>query len=127
MTVAEFRLKFPEFSDGFVYPEDSVAFWLGLAEILLPAARWKALRPAGLALYTAHNLTLDRQSSMSGRGGAAPGVSTGVVASKSVGAMSISYDATAGMDALAGSWNLTAYGRRVWTLIRIVGMGGVQL
>lgn len=127
MTIAEFRAKFPEFASDTTYPDESVQFYLDLADTLLSITAWRGLREFGIALYTAHNLALDRQSFLSSQAGGAPGVNLGILSSKAVGAVSASYDNTAGMDELAASWNLTSYGKRIWNLIRIVGMGGTQL
>lgn len=127
MTIEEFRTKFPEFASDTIYPDASVQFYLDLADTLLSITAWRSLRPFGIALFVAHNLALDRQSTLSAIGGGAPGINVGVISSKAVGAVSVSYDVAAGMDPLAKSWNLTSYGRRIWNLIRIVGMGGTQL
>lgn len=127
MTVTEFRTCFPEFSDEAIYPDDSVQFWLDMADRFLVATRWGDALPLGLALFTAHNMALDRQTYLSGQRGAAPGISGGVMASKSLGGASVSYESVQALFADAGAWALTQYGRRFWTLIRLMGMGGMQI
>ena len=52
----------------------------------------------------------------------------GIVASKSVGPASISYDNSAiSAQVDAGHWALTSYGLMYWELMRMVGTGGWQL
>lgn len=74
-------------------------------------------------LFIAHNLVLERRAQDEAAAGAAPGVTTGPVASKSADKLSVSYDVAAGIDAKDGQWNLTIYGTRFIRLVKIRGMG----
>lgn len=123
MTPAEFRQQIPQFADAVKYPDAQVQFYLAMAELSLPASRWGELYGFGLALFTAHNLALDQMSN-----GAIPGrAQVGLVASKSVGPASISYDNSAFALPDAGQWSLTTFGVRFLQTARLVGAGGMQL
>lgn len=127
MTVAEFRARYPEFASSVTYPDVTVQEWLDTAASFLVPARWGTSLSLGIGLFTAHYLALGRQSALSEGSGAAPGVSSGMVASKSLGGASVSYESLLGQFKDAGAWALTTYGRQYWTLVRLVGMGGMQL
>ena len=129
MTVTHdsFRQAFPEFTDPANYPDGLIDFWLGLATKMLNAPRWVDFLDEGLMLFTAHNIVLEKQARDASRTGAAPGTNAGVVASKSVGPVSISYDTGAGIVQDAGHWNLTTYGTRFMWMVNMVGMGPVQI
>lgn len=123
MTPAEFRQQIPQFADTAKYPDAQVQMYLGMAEASLPASRWGELYGFGLALFTAHNLALDQMSN-----GPIPGRSQfGLVASKSVGPASVSYDNSLFMLPDAGHWSLTMFGVRFLQTARLVGAGGIQL
>lgn len=124
MTPAEFRASFPQFVSATLYPDSSVQFWLTLAGKLLRPERWQDVLPEGIGLFVAHNLALEGPA---GAGSKTPGVGTGMVASKTVGKLSVSYDNSVGIDATAGHWNLTTFGMRFLTLMRMAGTGGIQL
>lgn len=123
MTPAEFRQQIPQFADAVKYPDAQVRFYLTMAELSLPASRWGELYGFGLALFTAHNLALDQMSN-----GPIPGRSQfGLVASKSVGPASVSYDNSLFMLPNAGHWSLTMFGTRFLQTARLVGAGGIQV
>lgn len=138
VSVATFRADLPEFTSLSAYPDPGVTYWLTLAGLLLDPNRWGAgaaiaISPPstvydfGLEMFVAHNLVLERQAQKDAANGAVPGLNTGPVASKSVGSVSISYDASAGIELDAGHWNLTTYGTRFIKLARMMGAGGLQL
>ena len=123
MTPAEFRQQIPQFADAVKYPDAQVQFYLTMAELSLPASRWGELYGFGLALFVAHNLALDQMSN-----GTIPGrAQIGLVASKSVGPASVSYDNSLFMLPDAGHWSLTMFGVRFLQTARLVGAGGIQL
>lgn len=130
MTPAEFRTT-PigiGFADVTTYPDSSVQFWLDMAGRALDANRFTDdFIDLATILYVAHFLALDSAATRGAASGA-PGIGvSGVVASKSVGTVSLSYNTTIGLDQDAGAWNLTSYGVRLWQFIKLAGMGGVQL
>lgn len=77
----------------------------------------------GLELLTAHYLVLNKRNLDSAKKGALPGVGAGVIASKSVGPASESFDTGLAGEPGAGHWNLTTYGTQYWRLIQMFGAG----
>ncbi len=124
VTIADFRTNFPEFANVTNYPDSEVQFWLNLAAKLLLAERWGDILDEGTQLFIAHNLALERAATV---GGAVPGLNLGLVASKTIKDLSITYDTKAGIDAKDGQWGLTTFGRRFLWLANMVGMGGLQV
>ncbi len=116
----EFRETFPEFIDEDQYPEAVVIAWGQVARALLIPHRWRSLYRMGIFLYIAHQLVLQKQAVAGDPG-------RGVVAGKSVGDVSVNYDAALASYADAGHWNLTTYGKRFWQLQRMMGAGPIQV
>ena len=123
--VATFRAVFPEFVDAAKYPDAQVQYYLDFAVQSLRPEAWRNLLERGTGLFVAHYLAMSAIS----RAGTVPGRGQlGIVASKSVGPASISYDNSAiSAQADAGHWALTSYGLMYWELMRMVGTGGWQL
>ena len=125
MDIATFRAVFPEFVDAAKYPDVQVQYYLDFAVQSLRPEAWRNLLERGTGLFVAHYLAMSAIS----RAGTVPGRGQlGIVASKSVGPASISYDNSAiSAQADAGHWALTSYGLMYWELMRMVGTGGWQL
>lgn len=125
MDIATFRAVFPEFVDSAKYPDAQVQYYLDFAVQSLRPEAWRNLLERGTGLFVAHYLAMSAIS----RAGTIPGRGQlGIVASKSVGPASISYDNSAiSAQADAGHWALTSYGLMYWELMRMVGTGGWQL
>ena len=125
MDIATFRAVFPELGDSAKYPDVQVQNYLDFAVQSLRPEAWRNLLERGTGLFVAHYLAMSAIS----RAGAIPGRGQlGIVASKSVGPASISYDNSAiSAQADAGHWALTSYGLMYWELMRMVGTGGWQL
>ena len=123
--IATFRAVFPEFGDAAKYPDVQVQYYLDFAVQSLRPEAWRNLLERGTGLFVAHYLAMSAIS----RAGTVPGRGQlGIVASKSVGPASISYDNSAiSAQADAGHWALTSYGLMYWELMRMVGTGGWQL
>ena len=123
--IATFRAVFPEFGDSAKYPDAQVQYYLDFAVQSLRPEAWRNLLERGTGLFVAHYLAMSAVS----RAGTIPGRGQlGIVASKSVGPASISYDNSAiSAQADAGHWALTSYGLMYWELMRMVGTGGWQL
>ena len=116
---ADFRQHFPEFVSTELFPDSQVEFWAALAEELLSPERWGKLLPYGQELFIAHNLMLGVGAIQTAAAGGIPSAEgTLAVSSKSVGSVSVSYDTGSAMDAGAGHWNQTVYGRRYIDLVR---------
>lgn len=128
VTVEEFRASMPVFDDETAYNYDELFFWLTFADQVLTPDKWpEPYRSLGIRLFVAHNIILARRDDVTVLGGGIPGGTLGVVASKSVGGASISYNTMIGLEQGAGAWNLTVYGLRFYRIMMLVGMGGVQL
>ena len=123
--IATFRAVFPELGDAAKYPDVQVQYYLDFAVQSLRPEAWRNLLERGTGLFVAHYLAMSAIS----RAGTIPGRGQlGIVASKSVGPASISYDNSAiSAQADAGHWALTSYGLMYWELMRMVGTGGWQL
>lgn len=139
VTVVSFRQSFKGiFDDAVAYPDIGVSYWLGIAGLLLNTARFgvpgaTAVSPPtclydfATELFVAHNLALEKRARDAAAAGSAPGLSSGVVSSESVGGVSVGYDASAGLVEGAAHWNLTTYGVRFIMLARACGAGPVQI
>jgi len=115
-----FVAVFPEFADLAKYPEEAIGFWIVQARDLYPEDRYGMQADLVTMLYVAHNLAL---GAMAGASGGSAG-SFAPVSSKSVGSVSKSMDTSAVTSAGAGVWNGTAYGQRLYALLRGFAAGG---
>lgn len=127
VTVASFKTDFCEFADIALYRDNDISFWLKYGLLSLNPNRWGDFLDLGVELFIAHNLTIERQAKAAAANGAPPGLATGIVSSKSVDSVSISYDTNSAMEKDAGQWNLTTYGQRYWRMMRMFGAGPVQV
>lgn len=78
-------------------------------------------------MFVAHNLVLEWQALQQANSGGAPGTQIGVVTSKSVGGVSVSYDVSQIVDQNSGFWGQTQYGLRFIRLARLRGSGPIQI
>lgn len=122
-----FRSTFPEFASTSVYPDAQVNFWLGLGITMLKPDAWGPSIDQGLALFIAHHLVVGQRDQAAVAAGGVPGDAKGIVTSKSVDKVSVSYDAASIQYEGAGFWNMSSYGIRFYRLARMMGAGGVQL
>ncbi len=131
MDLALFRQIYPAF-DAQRYPDAAVQFQITSASTRLLPQVWGDLRDEGIALYVAHRLALAGPAAVASSGGGstvpvpAPGLAKGLVSSKSVGGVSLSYDTNAGQTDGGGDWNLTTYGQQFLTLAMSVTVGAMQ-
>ena len=124
MDAATFKTIFPEFTST---ADATITFWITVAVGLLNEERWEDQIDMGIALFTAHHLVIDSRDTASATAGGSPGAVPGVVTSKSVDKVSVSYDGTLGTYEGAGFWNQTNYGVRFFQMARLVGAGGYQI
>lgn len=127
MDAATFRTDFPEFADATAYPDAAVNFQINLATLRMPEDRWQDLLPYGIELFTAHYLAVARKNIQTASAGGVPGGGMGVVNSKTVDKVSVSYDTALASLEGGGHWNLTSYGVQYLQLARMIGAGGIQL
>jgi hypothetical protein len=126
MDVAEFRRRLPEFGDAGKYPAGVIDECSEHAEGLTSERRFGSLYGRAVRLATAHFLVLASRALEAGRAGATPGVG-GIVSSKTVGSVSVSYDTNGTNIEGAGNWNETSYGRLYQDLASRAGAGGYIL
>lgn len=123
-----FRSHFPEFGDTTAYPDTQVQFYLDISSASLDPNQWGTLLQPGVELMTAHMLALSAYAMRgSGAPGSVPGAAGGLVSSKSVSKVSVSYDVSVTAMEGAGPWNYTIYGQRFFWLMRMVGIGGYEV
>jgi hypothetical protein len=136
-TAADFLALYPQFGETDagqrVVPEANLGMYLEFAHACLQSERWKSAWKMAVGLFVAHWCTLYLMSAADPNGGAAGvlahGQTQGLVASKSVGDVSVSYDFSAATQDLSGwaSWTQTAFGAQLATLAKVVGKGGMYL
>ena len=122
MDVGTFRTILPAFADPGQYSGSAITYWLGVGMARFNPLVWGGNLDEGLLYFIGHNLAL---AAMANKPGGLNG--TGIIASKSVGPASISYDNNIGMIDGAGAYNLTLYGRLFYQLSQLVGAGGLQI
>jgi hypothetical protein len=125
-----FRAMFPEFTDLGAYPDLAITAYANLAKARLDERRWGEMLDYGISLYVAHFMALARKEAIarsSGKGNVAPGAMGGLVTSKSVDKVSVSYDVSTVLMKDAGQWNLTRYGAELYQLMGQMGAGGIQV
>jgi len=129
MDIAQFRKDFPEFSDTARYPSAVVSVWSDQVERMTSLDAYGDSYSFVVELGTAHFLTTAGLNEQASANGGAPGSVGGVISSKSVGDVSVGYDAAIGTMSgdNAGQWNATTYGRQYITLARLFGAGCVQI
>lgn len=127
VTPASFLVDYPEFGNSTKYPTSAIQYWITVAGNLLDTCRWGSMLDIGTELYVAHNLVLEGQAQAAGASGGTPGQNSGPIASKSVAAVSASFDTGSASIEGAGNFNLTTYGTRFYQLVRLIGAGGAQI
>lgn len=127
MDIPAFRTAFPEFESTVTYPTSLITFWSGIAELQVNPCAWKNMWSQGVQLYTAHELVLAAQNQKSAANGGVPGTSGGIPVNKTVGSVTVGYDAATTTEKDAGYWNLTTYGKQFIRLARLFGAGSIQL
>jgi hypothetical protein len=116
MTMSEFLEIFPEFE---TYPIPRVNFFLDMASDAITAGRFGNQTEYARGLYTAHLLVvLNNGTSNDSESASVAEISSGAVASKSVGTASVSFDSGSVSETDAGYWNATPYGRLLWGMMR---------
>lgn len=122
-----FRAAFPEFADPEIYPDAQVQTYLDVGSVLA-GPRWGSLRQTGAHLVCAHMLSLSRYAALraGGGAGAAPGINTGLLTSKSISKVSVGYDMGSVAMKDGGPWNYTAYGGQYLWLLNLLGTGGYE-
>ena len=135
VTVDQFRTDLPEFDvpDGTAaeaapFPDDTIQFWLNLAYKLLNYDRFgDDLMDVAVEMFTAHHVVLEAMNQREVDAKGLPGITKGAIAAKSVGDVSVTYNNNVVIDPEAKHWNYTNYGIRLYALMRLVGVGPLQV
>lgn len=128
VTPAQFLIDFPAFGlDTQKYPGQTVLMYLTLATKVLNKNRFGDYLNLASELFAAHYLTLDAADMEVAEAGGIMGQKGGQVASKSLGAGSISFDTAGSVEPGGGQWNLTTFGKRYYRLAMMAGSGAVQI
>lgn len=122
MTPAEFKSAFPAFVNE---PNADVQRHINASVPFLNVARWGAKYPAGVGLWVAHSITVEKQDRAAAATGAP--VMAMMATHKQVGSVSVSYSAEA-IKRLGQNYYLrTTYGERFWQMARMVGFGVIAV
>jgi hypothetical protein len=78
-------------------------------------------------MWVAHQIVLEKQAFDAASRGGDPGTKIGVIASKSVDGVSVSFDISSVTELNGGYYNQTMYGMRFWRLAKIRGSGPIQI
>lgn len=139
-TLEDFYALYPAYAPRGTEPDTTylvdpviMQMYLDMANAVVQESRWRKQWKIAMGLFVAHFLTLWLQSTAGANASAAQviaaGQAKGLMSSKSVGDVSVSYDfatITQGLDGWAG-WNLTTFGTQYATLAKIVGKGGMYV
>jgi hypothetical protein len=107
--------------------------YIDLANASIKEARWHSAWHIAMGWFVAHFATLYLQSMADANSTAAQviakGQTKGLMSSKSVGDVSVSYDFNSIASDLDGwaAWKLTAYGQQLATMGKIYGKGGMYV
>jgi hypothetical protein len=126
LSVTDFRVAYNEFANASDFPDASVQQWLNVGYKLVRADAWDDILDVGVGLFTAHYLVLMYRDTLSASRGLF-GQVAGIVSSKSVDKVSVSYDTATASISDAGHWNQSSYGLRYYQLMMMMGVGGIQL
>ena len=116
----------------YLVPLPVMQMYADLANASLSMNRWHEMWIVAMGWFVAHFLTLYLQSMAANSAAAqviAAGQSRGLMASKSVGDVSVSYDYNSisqDLDGWAG-WKLTAFGVQLATIAKRIGRGGMYV
>lgn len=122
-----FRTQFPEFADKVKYPEPMISMWSTFASAMVNQRAWGTQYTLGVSLYTAHELVMASQNVDSSKVGGSPGQQGGIAQTKTIGSVTVGYDAQTSNEKDAGYWNLSTYGKQFYRLCKIFGAGAIQL
>lgn len=127
ITEAQFRATYPEFADPTRFGASTIGMQIAFAGLRLNVDRWADMLDMGTGLFVAHHMALADRARATAAAGGAPGIVNGVVSSKTVDKVSVSYDVATVSLLDAGHWGMTVYGIQFLQLSRMVGAGGIQL
>jgi Protein of unknown function (DUF4054) len=135
ITYAQFIADFPEFSNTTNFPQSSFNYYLHFASLMLtpvwgqpaPAGQPLTLYDIGTEMFVAHNLAIEALNMFGAAAGGIPGLIPGVVSGTVTGQVTTNYDVANGVNPDAGHWNLTTFGTRFVSMLRLLGAQPTQI
>ena len=123
--MSDFLKIYPQFET--VLPEEIIQMYLDFAHRCIKYRRWKNGFQIAISLFTAHFCTLYLQSFSDSTAQSVINAeqSKGLVASKAVDGVSISYDYATALQGLSewGGWTMTTYGTQLVMLAKLYSKG----
>ena len=135
-TANDFKRVYPQFwhNDVPLVPEEVLAMYIGFANSIVNITRYHESWQVCLCLVIAHFLVLYMRTTTPNPDGGAAAVikaaeTKGLVASKSVEGVSVSYDYSTAIADLDGwaEWKTTEYGVQFLTLAKAYNLGGMRV
>lgn len=136
-TICDFLSVYPHFanilSDETTFPPAFIEMYIQFANDCVSYKRWGNQWKLGMCLFLAHFFTIYLQSLFPENATAQEimsyGQSKGLISSKSVGDVSVSYDFGAAVQGVEswGQFNTTAYGLQFANLAKLLGKAGMYI
>ena len=129
--LSDFTGFYPQFGGLQELPDLILEQFIGLANAYINIDRWKNSWKLGMCLFVAHFSTLYLQTFADANATAnqvmAAAQAKGLITSKSVGDVSVSYDFSSAVNGLDGwaNWTSTAFGIQLASLAKILGKGNM--
>lgn len=133
----DFLNIYPQFGkdsdENEIVPSTIIDMYIQFAHACVKQSRWQNGWELGISLFVAHFCTLWVQSFQDPSSGAnavmQAAQTKGLVTSKSVGDLSISYDFSTALGDLNGwaAWKLTTFGVQFASMAKIIGKGGMYI
>lgn len=131
-TLAQFIQDFPEFNaainpgNALPFSNPAIQYWLNFATIVLNQGLWGKMYYFAVEMFAAHNLALEAWATQGGPQNV-PGIAKGMIAGKSAGDVSVTYNNAGVLATDAEHWNFTVWGIRLIRYIRMIGAGPRQV
>lgn len=131
--LTDFKKFYPQFSELPELPDLILEQFIGMANAYINIDRWKSTWTLGMCLFVAHFSTLYLQTFAEPNAAANQVMSAaqakGLITSKSVGDVSVSYDFSSAVNGLDGwaNWTSTAFGIQLASFAKILGKGNMYV
>jgi len=136
-TICDFLSIYPNFegvlNDPTVFPKEVIDMYIQFAQDCVSIKRWGRQWKFGMCLFLAHFFTIHLQAQFPENATAqevlAYGQSKGLITSKSVGDVSVSYDFSAAVNGVEswGQFTTTTYGLQFANLAKLLGKAGMYI
>ena len=131
--LTDFYKFYPQFSGLEELPDFIVEQFIGMANAYINIDRWKNSWSFGMNLFVAHFSTLYLQTFAAANSDAnqviAAAQAKGLITSKGVGDVNVSYDFSSAVNGLDGwaNWTTTAFGIQLASLAKMYGKGAMWI